>query len=133
MGCSDPPPPAPPPRTTASNALYVEWKGEDEPVRRPVVLVVDRPGGSADRAVADVDVTTFFNDRFHPVFRRAAEPAGPGTVQFFAVDGCPLTAPFTPESPAHLIEVANRVIAHPLAAPGWSPALRLECPPKPNP
>lgn len=116
-----------------SNALYVKWKRENEPVQRPVVLVIDQPGGIADRAVADLDVTTFFNDRFHPVFRRADETAGPGTVQFFAVDGCPLTAPFTPQGPAHLIEVANRVIVHPRAAPGWSPTLRLGCPSTPGP
>lgn len=126
--CYDPPVPAPSPRMNTSNAVYVEWRREDEPVRRPVVLVVDQPGGPADRVVADLDVTTFLNDRFHPVFREG-DPGPPGTVQFFAVTGCPLTEPFTPQDARHAIEVANRVVVHPLAQPGWSPRLQLGCPP----
>lgn len=128
LAACDPPPPPPVPSAAASNAAYVRWRSPDEPVRRPVALFVDHPGGIADRVAADFDVTTFLNDRFHPVIL-PPEPGGPsGTVQFLTVAGCPLTAPFAPSSPTQWIEVANRVVKRPEAAAGWAPRLSLSCP-----
>ncbi len=112
--CSDPPSPAPIASPTGSTAPWVEWRAADAPVRGPVVVVVDSPGGAVDRLVADPDVTTFLNDRFHPIFRPAlrigSETQPAGTLRFY--DGCgrPLTDASTPATPAELIAIANEVI-----------------------
>jgi hypothetical protein len=110
VACSDPPSPPPVPRANASTAPWVEWRAADAPVRGPVALVVDVPGGPMDRLVADLDVTTFLNDQFHPLFR-AAYPGQPaGTVRFYDGCGCPLTPPLTPSTPAAFISLANEVV-----------------------
>ncbi|MES2640458.1 MAG: hypothetical protein V4850_13275 [Myxococcota bacterium] len=132
--CKDPPSPAAIPSPTGSTAPWVEWRAVDAPVHGPVVLVVDRPGGAIDRLVADVDVTTFLNDRFHPLFR--AEPAGPdaqpvGTVQFYDGCGCPLTPPLTPATPAAFIAAANEVIVRPDALACQERPFRLACDARP--
>lgn len=112
--CSDPPSPAPVASPSGSTAPWVEWRAADAPVRGPVVVVVDEPGGPMDRLVADPDVTTFLNDRFHPLFRRTFQAEGvaqpTGTLRFY--DGCarPLTTALTPDSPDAFIAAANDVI-----------------------
>jgi hypothetical protein len=128
--CQDPPSPAAIPSPTGSMAPWVEWRAADAPVRGPVALVVDRPGGPMDRLVADSDVTTFLNDRFHPLFQTApAEPdAQPvGTVQFYDGCGCPLTPSLTPATPAAFIVAANEVIVRPEALACQEQPFRLGC------
>lgn len=138
--CQDPPSPAAIPSPTGSTAPWVEWRPPDAPVRGPVVLVVDRPGGPMDRIVADPDVTTFLNDRFHPLFRSAptlADPTGTepdaqpvGTVRFYDGCGCPLTPPLTPATPAAFIAMANAVIVRTDALACQEQPFRLGCGPR---
>lgn len=87
----------------------------DAPVHGPVVIVVDRPGGHMDQLVADPDVTTFFNDRFHPLFLQESAHQSVGTIRFFDGCGCPLTDETRPTSPVQLIALANEVIVRPAA------------------
>ncbi|MFN7145006.1 MAG: hypothetical protein ACK4YP_14615 [Myxococcota bacterium] len=108
--CTDPPAPLLPPSTNGSTAPWVEWRAPDAPVRGPVVLVVDRPGGPMDQLVADPDVATFLNDRFHPMFERASAYQPEGTLQFLDGCGCALSAPIAPASPAAFIEAANTIV-----------------------
>jgi len=63
-----------------------------------------------DRLVADTDVTTFLNDRFHGLFEAPGPGRPEGTVRFYDGCGCPLTEPLRPDSPAGFIAVANAVI-----------------------
>ena len=108
-------------------AVYVEWRHDEDPVDRPVALFVDSPGGPVDRIAADPDVTTFLNDRFHPVFRAHSDGLPEGSVSFYTPEGCPLTSAARPTSPAAWIELANSVIVRPEARTGHSDALRLTC------
>jgi hypothetical protein len=114
LGCSDPPDPAVVTSPTGSTAGWVEWRAPDTPVRGPVVRVVDVPGGPYDRLVADPDVTTFLNDRFHPIFVRAGptSPDDPG-ITFLDGCGCVLLGPIRPERPSEMLSLANWVIAQP--------------------
>lgn len=95
--------------------------------------VVDVPGGALDLLVADVDVTTFLNDRFYPIFREPGlhdgEPlALTGTIQFFRPTGCPITAPVRVWSAQELIDVANSVVLRLGTVSSTSPRLSLRCP-----
>jgi hypothetical protein len=112
--CADPPDP-PPATPTASAARWMEWRDASALVDRPIVVVVDVPGGPADRVVADGDVTTFFNDRFHPVLVSSLASQPVGTVRFYDACGCPLTDPIRPATPQALIAAANAVIVLPQA------------------
>ncbi len=125
--CSDPanPPPARP--NSPSTAIWMEWRALDAPVRGPVARVVDLPGGPADRLVADPDVTTFFNDRFHPIFALDGPAQPVGTVQFFDGCGCPLTVPLSPGTAAELIAAANTVIVTPAAHACPGAPFRMAC------
>ena len=116
--CKDPPPP-PPERAPEdlprwSKAPYVLWSGPQSPVSRPLAVFVDDPGGPLDRIIADVDVTTFLNDRFHPWFLTPEVAPGlvPSPPQALILDaaGCLRVAPFLPESPSAWIAVANRAL-----------------------
>jgi hypothetical protein len=93
----------------------VEWRSPADPVRGPVVLVIDRPGGPMDRLVADPDVTTFLNDRFHAVFRTPLPGEPAGTLQFLDGCACPLSAPLAPATAAEFIATANALIVRPEA------------------
>ena len=109
LACSDPPDP-PPVSTSSSTARWVLWRSDEEPVEHPVAVFVDEPGGPVDRIAGNSDVTTFLNDRFHPVFHRD-DPAQPrGTVQFLSADGCALTPALTPADAHEFIEAANVVV-----------------------
>lgn len=95
---------------SSSTAKWVLWRSDEEPAEHPVAVFVDEPGGPMDRIAADSDVTTFLNDRFHPVFHRE-DPAQPrGTVQFLSADGCALTPALTPGDAHEFIEAANVVV-----------------------
>ncbi len=80
----------------------------------PVALVRDAPGGALDRVVADPDVTTFLNDRFHPTFELLA-PGGVGSVTFLDGCGCRVRGPATPADAAAFIALANEVMLDPAA------------------
>ena len=91
----------------------MEWRSASDPVRGPVVLVRDTPGGAIDRLVADPDVTTFFNDRFHPVFVTSDFVRETGTIHFLDGCGCPLGPVATPRTAAAILYLANTVIVRP--------------------
>ena len=129
LGCSDPPSPPPVRSDAASTAPWVEWKADDAPVTRPIVLIVDTPGGALDRIVADPDVTTFLNDQFHPVFRTAWPGQPAGTVAFLTAGGCPLGPAVRPTDPADFIRIANAVIVRPEARDGRADHLSFRCAP----
>ena len=119
-GCSDPPDPPPAPSPSGiprfSTAAYVRWAGPGDPVSRPLAVFVDVPGGDLDQLVADPDVTTFLNDRFHAWFLtpEAAEglPTAPAA-WFVDGEGCLLGGPERPAGPASWIAAANTAVAAP--------------------
>lgn len=96
-------------------ARWVEWRADDAPVSRPIAFFADTPGGAVDRLAADPDVTTFLNDRFHPIFHLADASQALGSVQFLTADGCAFGPPLSPASPTELIKAANLVIVRPEA------------------
>jgi hypothetical protein len=100
---------------SGSTAPWVEWRGAAVPVHGPVAIFVDKPGGPLDRIAADPDVTTFLNDRFHPIFLTESVHQGAGTVRFYDGCGCPLTSAEAPSDPATFIGIANTVIVRPEA------------------
>lgn len=117
LSCADPaaPPevPGPPDLPRWSEAPYVEWSGPSSPVSRPLAVFVDLPGGPMDAIAADLDVTTFLNDRFHPWFLRPDAVDGlPPAPLALILDraGCVRAAPFRPEGPAAWIAAANAVL-----------------------
>ncbi len=127
-------PPDPPPATAVpSAARWVEWRSPEAPVTRPVVRVVDVPGGTADRVVANTDVTTFFNDRFHPILVGAADDQPLGTVRFYTADGCAFGPAWVPTGAAALVEAANGVIERPEARGRSAPRFTTSCPAGPVP
>lgn len=126
--CQDPPDPAPIPSSTGSMAPWVEWRSPDAPVRGPVAFVVDRPGGPLDRIVAHPDVTTFLNDRFHPMFRTDSRAQPTGTVRFYDGCGCPLTRALVVETPEAFIAAANKVIVRDDAIACQEGRFQLACP-----
>lgn len=81
---------------------------------RPLAVFVDQPGGPLDAIVADVDVTTFLNDRFEPWF--LTPEAAPGLVPsppaalILDAAGCVRAEPFRPDGPETWIQVANRAL-----------------------
>ena len=127
IACSDPPDPEPT-SSSPSFARWVEWKEDTEPVDRPVAVFVDVPGGPVDRIAADSDVTTFLNDRFHPVFHLTDPEQPVGTVAWLTADGCVLRPPETPGSPDLWIAHANEVIVLPGARGRRSPHFTRACP-----
>jgi len=134
--CHDPPdpPPTPAPQTLPrwSQAPHVRWADLDTPLRGPLAIVVDEPGGPLDRLVADADVTTFLNDRFTPLFLvpSASPDLDAGTVQVLDLRGCWLLPPTRPASAKTLIDALNGVMrdqqarrpatARPTPPGGWT-------------
>lgn len=114
--CRDPadPPTLPGPTDLPrwSTAPWVRWAGPSEPLRGPLLVVVDAPGGPLDRLLADPDVTTFVNDRFTPLFLvPSAAPALPSpSLQVLDARGCWLLPPQSPSDPAALVELLNGVM-----------------------
>lgn len=95
---------------------YVQWRGADAPVDRPLAVFVDGVGGPAERASRDLDATTFLNDRFHPLRVPAFGAQPVGTLAFYTADGCPFGPAFTPADGASIIAAANAVIVQPAAS-----------------
>ncbi|MSQ03371.1 MAG: hypothetical protein EXR71_16005 [Myxococcales bacterium] len=127
VACVDPPDP-PPATTTRSAAIWVEWRAADQPVERPVALVVDVPGGTLDRLVADPEVTTFFNDRFHAILVESDAEQQPGTLGFYTADGCAIGPVLTPHSPDEIIAAANRAVIVPEARGRHASSFVRGCP-----
>lgn len=127
VACSDPPDP-PPATDGPSTAKWVEWRSDAAPVARPIAIFVDAPGGSADSVAADAAVTTFLNDRFHPLFRLSDPAQAAGTVQFLTADGCAFGAPFTPGGPSAFIEAANIVMLRAESTGRRAPQFTRSCP-----
>ena len=85
---------------------------------RPLAVFVDEPGGPVDRIAHHVDVATFLNDRFHPLFLTpAAAPDLPRGVLFLSPAGCLLAAPLVPEDGAAFIAAANAMMLSPQPQP----------------
>ena len=127
VACSDPPDP-PPATTTPSAAQWMDWRTLTQPVERPVVLVVDAPWGAVDRLVAHPDVTTFFNDRFHPILLESDAVQPPGTLRFYTADGCAIGPAITPHSPQEIIAAANLVATLPEATGRSASSFVRACP-----
>ena len=126
--CSDPPAPPPLSDPARTVAVYVEWRAPDAAVRAPVVVFVDVAGGPVDRLAADSDVTTFLNDRFHPVLLPAYAAQPVGTVAFYDGEGCLLAGPARPADPQALIDLANGVVLDPRSRGITAPRLPERCP-----
>lgn len=104
------------------------WKDDGAPVSAPIASFVDSPGGPVDRLAADPDVTTFLNDRFHPIFHTVDPAQPPGTVEFLTADGCSFGPPLVPASPGELIEAANAVMLRTEATGRTAAAFGRDCP-----
>lgn len=116
FGCAAPPEPPAAVSGSMSAATHVEWRSPDARVEAPIAEIADAPGGALDRVVADPDVTTFLNDRFHPRFLvRAAHRREPATVTFRDACGCVVLGPVSPTTPAAFIDAANTVMLDPRA------------------
>ena len=146
--CSDPPTPPRADRPDGvphwSTAPHVRWAGIDTKTSFPLAVFVDEPGGPFDRIAADLDVTTFLNDRFTPIFLVPERSPLARGVSFLDRDGCLLLGPVAPASPGEFVALANDlqvklaaggvaptradaiVPPQPLSLPGDSP-LRLAC------
>ncbi len=115
--CSDPadPPVTPAPHDLPrwSTAPHVQWRDLSAPVQLPLAVIVDEPGGPMDKIVADVDVTTFLNDRFHPLFltpESGPDLPSPSTL-FLDIQGCLLAPVLSGEiTPTAWIERGNQAI-----------------------
>lgn len=127
VGCSDPPPPPPVPTHVATVAPWVRWRDESDPVGAPIAVFVDARGGPADRIAADLDVTTFLNDRFHPVLVPAYEDQPIGTIAFYDAAGCRLAGPYTPANPQELIDRANELVVRVAGRTFAAPRLPTAC------
>lgn len=127
LACRDPHDP-PPASTSPSTARWVAWHADADAVSAPVAVFVDVPGGPVDRLAADADVTTFLNDKFHPLFHEADAAQPPGTVQFLTADGCAFGPATTPATPAELIAAANAVIVRPEASGRHASQFTRACP-----
>ena len=126
LACSDPPDP-PPATDSPSTAKWVEWRPEAVPVARPLAVFVDAPGGPADSVAADPAVTTFLNDRFHPVFRLSDPAQATGTVQFLTADGCAFGEPFAPAGPSAFVQAANIVMLRAESSGRRAPQFTRSC------
>lgn len=106
--------PGPPDLPRWSTAPYVIWTGPSAPSTLPLAVFVDQPGGPLDQIAADIDVTTFLNDRFHPWF--LTPEAAPGLVPsppaalLLDARGCVRAGPFSPDSAQDWINTANQVL-----------------------
>ena len=123
LACRDTPRTGPPAHHSASSAPWVEWRDDADPVDRPVALVVDEPGGPLDRICADPDVTTFLNDRFHPIFHVGSPPS----LSFLTADGCALAGPTNPADATAFIALANEAVVRTEARGRSAPHLTLTC------
>lgn len=106
VACSDPPDPPPVSASELTLASHVEWREGPSTAERPIVVVIDQRGGPVDRLVAHPDVTTFLNDRFHPVL----QPGPDATLAFYTATGCALTGPLSLTEPAEFIAIANSLL-----------------------
>ena len=104
----------PPAQEPASS--FVEWRSVQAPVARPIAVFVGPVDGPMDRVARDWDVTTFLNDRFHPLLVTAFGEQPPGSAAFYTADGCLLYGPFTPATGSAWIVAANQVIVLPAAS-----------------
>lgn len=129
--CSDPPAPPPVSDPGRSVAVHVEWRAPEAAVRAPVAVFVDSVGGPADRLAADPDVTTFLNDRFHPVLLPSYADQPSGTVAFYDGAGCLLAGPALPGDAQALIDLANGVMLDPRSRGVTAPRLPERCTPPP--
>lgn len=97
-----------------STAPYVAWTGPSAPVRLPLAVFIDAPGGPLDRVAADLDVSTFLNDRFHPWFLTPEAVSGleheAPTALILDPGGCVRVGPFRPESASAWISAANQTL-----------------------
>ena len=146
VGCSDPP--TPPPTAAPdglprwSSSTHVAWTGATAPEDpgRLLAVVVDARGGPQDRLAGDPDVTTFLNDRFHPLFLDAAAVDGIRPIPallFVDHDGCLVGGVQQPTDPAAWIARANEVLLSmssgnaartPLPGVAWPRALAADHP-----
>lgn len=116
MGCQDPqtPPPTEPPQGIPrwSTTKHITWKGPSDAIQLNIALVIDTPNGPLDQIAGDNDVTTFLNDRFHPIFVHASFGAldkGSGLI-FISPEGKKLGGPITPQNVDAWIQVSNQFI-----------------------
>ncbi len=94
-------------------APWVRWSGPNDPITGPLAVFVGETGGALDHISADVDVTTFLNDRFTAFFVPPDQtPLAPGA-WFLTEAGCTLAGPLHPTTPGEWIAAANAALLMP--------------------
>lgn len=107
------PPPSPSPTGIQrwSTTDYIHWKGPEDPVKRPIALIVDQPNGPLDQICADVDVTSFLNDRFHPIFIHSRiMPKLDSALILISPEGQTLGGPLMPPNAEAWIQLGNQLM-----------------------
>ncbi|MSP54952.1 MAG: hypothetical protein EXR69_05010 [Myxococcales bacterium] len=108
---------------------HVEWRRVEQLTDRPLAVFVDQPGGRLDLLARDPDVTTFLNDRFHPLLLPQFGAQPHGTVGVYTADGCELVEAFSPSTPGEFIAQANIAIQMPGASGRTAVSAQVrECP-----
>lgn len=79
-----------------------------------MAILIDEPGGLLDSLAGHPDVTTFLNDRFHPMFFSDSTPAQPTPVTLLLdASGCLLAAPITATEATIWLQAVNAAaLAH---------------------
>ena len=94
-----------------SSTEYIAWKGPQDPVLKPIALVIDRTNGPLDQICADGDVTSFLNDRFHPIFIHThIMPTLDAALILISPDGEPLGGPLAPPDADAWIQLGNQLM-----------------------
>jgi hypothetical protein len=116
LGCQDPqtPPPTDSPQGIPrwSTTEHIAWKGPNDAIHLNIALIFDTPNGPLDQIAGDDDVTTFLNDRFHPIFVHSSFGAldnGSGLI-FISPKGQKLGGPLAPQNAEAWIQVSNQFI-----------------------
>lgn len=94
-----------------SSTEYVEWNGPNDRASQPIALIIDRTDGPLDQMCGDVDVTSFLNDRFHPIFIHSrVMPSIDSALILISPNGETLGGPLAPHNASALIQLGNQLM-----------------------
>lgn len=94
-----------------STSDYINWKGPNDTVNLPIALLIDTPGGSIDSIAAHFDVTSFLNDRFHPIFlHKKFFPGAQSALILISPEGITLGGPVQPPNAEAWIQLGNQLM-----------------------